>query len=198
MVEPSAGLKLADGSVVRPDGTVVKPKKQELVEVPSNTRAQKLVADTRKRIADLPAPPQSMNAVGVVLMYALFGLEDIEIALATNLSVDQIGRIKMLEAYAKMQDVVVDNLMTADTENVRSLIAQHQKKAVNKVVDLIENGDDSLALSAAKDLLDRGRNRPVDIVEHQHKLEGGLVIEVRKKSDAVVAPAIDVQFEETP
>ena len=47
------------------DGTVVKPKKQELVEVPSNTRAQKLVADTRKRIADLPAPPQSMNAVGV-------------------------------------------------------------------------------------------------------------------------------------
>jgi hypothetical protein len=188
----SAVLTLADGSTVMPDGKIVRPKKESTVEVPSHGQAQRLIAQTRRRVADLPALPKTMNTVSVVLSYTLFGLDEIEIAQATGLSTDQVGRIKMLEAYSRMQDEVIRSVIASDTGSVRDMIAQHSRKAVAKIIDIIDEGPDDLALSASKDILDRAGHRPVDIVEHHHRLDGGLVIEIRKKDDTASAPVIDI------
>ena|SRR5258708_7436762 len=185
-------LILHDGSKVLPSGKVVRPQKQSTIEVPSNSQAQKIIVQTRKRVADLPALPKTMNTVSVILSYTLFGLDDIEIAQATGLAVEQIGRIKMLEAYSRMQEEVINTVLRTDTNSVRDLIAQHSRMAVSKIVEIVENGADDLALSASRDLLDRAGHRPADIVEHHHKMDGGLVIEIRRKDDSASAPMIDI------
>lgn len=187
-----AVLVLADGSTVMPNGKVVRPKKESTVEVPSNGQAQRMIAQTRRRVADLPALPKTMNSISVVLSYTLFGLDETEVALATGLSVDQVGSIKMLEAYGRMQEEVTNAVLASDTGSVRDMISQHSRAAVSKIVDIVENGADDLALSASKDILDRAGHRPVDVVEHRHRLDGGLVIEIRKKDDTASAPMIDI------
>lgn len=191
LVDVEQGLRLADGSVVLPSGKVVKHNKQ-MVEVPSNTDAQRIVTATRRRLSDLPSVPRTMNAVSVVLCYTLFGLGDDEIAIATGMTVEQVGRIKMLEAYGSMQQTITDQIAQSDGSSVRNLLANHARTAAAKLVNLVENGDDSIALAAAKDVLDRGGHRPADVVEHRHKMEGGLTIEVRRKDDTVQTPVVDV------
>lgn len=191
--ETTEPLQLADGSVVMPDGKVVRPGKQEkTVEIPSHTEARNIVVATRRRLIDLPALPQQLNAISVVLTYSLFGLDEVDIAQATGLSVDQIARIKMHEAYGKMQEEVCEAVLTSDAASIRSVIAAHSRSAVQRIVDIARDGDDNTALSAAKDLLDRAGHRPVDIVEHRVKMEGGLTIEVRKRDDTDRTPVIDI------
>jgi hypothetical protein len=46
-------------------------------------------------------------------------------------------------------------------------------------------------MSAARDILDRSGHRPADVVEHRHRMDGGLVIEVVRR-DAVSVPTIDM------
>lgn len=191
LADVTEGLRLADGSVVLPSGKVMKHNKQ-MVEVPSNCDAQRIVTATRRRIADLPSVPRTMNAVSVVLCYTLFGLADEEIAIATGMTVEQVGRVKMLEAYGSMQQTIVQQINENDASTVRSLFVAQSRAAATKLVDLVENGEDSIALAAAKDVLDRAGHRPADVVEHRHKMEGGLTIEVRRKDDTVQTPVIDV------
>ena len=194
LAAPGEGLTLADGTIIMPDGRVKKPSRKPMVEVPSHSQAQAIVVNTRKRLADLPAVPQTMNAISVVLTYALFGLDDTEIAIATGFSVEQIGRIKTLEAYTQMQSAVVEQLLKNETVSVRSRIAALANSAVNKMEEALTDGPLDIAVSVARDVLDRSGNRAVDVVEHRHKMEGGLVIEVREKKHSDV-PVIDLTAE---
>lgn len=187
-------LVLADGSVVHPDGRVEKPGAPRLVEVPTNREAQQLVVQTRRRLADLPDVPRTMNAIGVVLSYTLFGLDNHEIALATGLTEQQVGNIKMLDAFDTMKNDVVTGILHAETDNVRDVFTQHARKAASSVVALLESGREDVRMKAASDILDRGGFRPADVVEHKHKLEGGLTIEIVRKRDDV-APVIDIMPE---
>ena len=58
--------------------------------------------------------------------------------------------------------------------------------------DLLDSDSESTRGVAAKDVLDRAGQRPVDVVEHRHKMEGGLTIEYVEKKDDI--PTIDVDF----
>jgi hypothetical protein len=49
---------------------------------------------------------------------------------------------------------------------------------------------------AAKDFLDRAGHRPADIVEHRHRMDGGLTIEIIRKDKDDVAPMIDMEITE--
>lgn len=188
---PDAGepLKLADGSLVYPNGKVVRPK-ATLVEVPTAEEAKRTVVAARRRIADLPAVPKAMNAISVVLCYTLFGLADEDIAIASGLSIDQIGQIKMLDAYETLQQELLQQIMQSDISDVRSMFVEHSKTAAKKIIEIARSDEGALALSAAKDILDRAGHRPADVVEHRHKMEGGLTITVVKKDND--APTIDL------
>lgn len=188
-------LKLADGRIVLPNGMIGKAEEPqpELVEVPTNTEAQRLVVAARRKLSELPELPRAMNTVSVVLSYSMFGLDDDEIAIATNLSVDQIGRIKVGDAYTQMHDAIVRSILDSETEVVRDVFTKNASKAAKVVVAALDEGTRADRMAAARDILDRSGHRPSDVVEHRHRMDGGLVIEIVRR-DAVL-PIIDMDKE---
>lgn len=197
LASPNEPLELADGTMIDPStGKVIKNDSSEMIEVPSNSEAQAIVIATRRRLSDLPAVPQKMNAISIVLTYSLFGLSDQDISIATNLSEEQVGRLKMLDAYADMRSKVVESIAASDAENIRSMFRENAKRAANRMSEFIRSNDETIALAASKDALDRDGHRPADIVEHRHKVEGGLHIEYVKTDNTADAVTIDVSTTE--
>jgi hypothetical protein len=135
-----------------------------------------------------------MNAVGVVLSYTLFGLDDEEIAIATGMSVDQIGRIKVGDPYTQMHEAIVRTVLDSETDVVRELFIKNAKSAANVVVRAMDEGTRADRMAAARDILDRSGHRPSDVVEHRHRMDGGLVIEIVKR-DSTQLPVIDMEVE---
>lgn len=169
-------LKLADGTLVHADGRIEKPSSQRYIEVPNATTAQKIVASTRRKLSDMPAPPRTMNAITVVLGYTLQGLDDSEIAVAIGSTIDAIKRIKMSPAYATCYDNIVKEIIENDKQSVRQMFSNMSHKAARKVDELIDSEDDQIALAASKDALDRAGLRPVDVVQHNINMSGELKI----------------------
>jgi len=189
-------LKLADGSLVYPGGRIVGPEGApppvRFVEIPTHREAQKVITATRRKLAELPEVPKTMNAVSIVLSYTLFGLGDDEIALATGLSVDQIGRIKCGDSFTQMHEAVVRNIMESETDIVRDLLAKNARNAAAAMVEALQAGNRADRMAAAKDILDRSGHRPADVVEHRHRVDGGLVIEYVKRDMGEKFPTIDM------
>jgi hypothetical protein len=195
-------LRLADGRLVYPNGRVVngQPVEQPVdetrfIEVPTHREAQQMIAATRRRISDLPEVPKTMNAIGVILSYTMFGLDDEEIAIATGLSVAQIGKMKLTDPYKQMYDGIVRTVMDNETDVVRELLAKHAKGAAMVMVEALDAGTRSDRMAAAKDILDRSGHRPSDVVEHRHRMDGGLVIEIVRKDSNPISPVIDMEVD---
>lgn len=182
-------LRLADGRVVYPGGDISDPRK--MVEVPTHQEAQRIITSTRRKVADLPALPKQMNAVSVVLSYVLFGLDDEEIAIATGLSAAQVHRIKASDPYSHLYDAVVKTVLDNEANTVREVFAKNAKRAANTVVEALDGGTRADRMAAARDILDRSGHRPADVVEHRHRMDGGLVIEIVRRDNAD-APTIDM------
>lgn len=197
MPMPTSGepLKLADGTLIAPNGKVVKKvvEPSSMIEVPSQTSAQRLVAATRRKLADLPALPTQMNVVSVVLMYTMLGINDSEIAVATGMSVEQIESLKAHDIYSRVQEEVGKNIILQDQSEIQSIIQRNAKNAAVKIAALMESDMEDIALRAAKDTLDRGGFRPADVVEHKHSMSGGLVIEVIKRDQSAKFPTITIE-----
>lgn len=189
-------LKLSDGRVVYPDGKIegLTSSEPQLVEVPTHAEAQRIVTAARRKLSELPEVPRTMNAIGAILSYTMFGLDDEEIAIATGLSADQIGRIKVSDPYSQMHDAVVRTVLDSETNVVRDLFVKNAKSAAEVVVRALEEGTRSDRMAAAKDILDRSGHRPSDVVEHRHRVDGGLVIEIVKR-DTQQLPVIDMEVE---
>lgn len=197
-------LKLADGTLVFPDGRVValgggvpspSPRLVDIVTVPTNREAQRLVVAARKKLSDLPDVPRNMNAIGVVLSYTLFGLDDDEIAVATGMTSAQVSRIKAGDAYTTMSDEVVRSIVSAESGDIRDLFVKQSRTAASTMFDALNSSKAQDRITAAKDILDRSGFRPNDVVEHRHRLEGGLTIEIIRK-DEVALPTIDIEVED--
>lgn len=191
-------LKLSDGRMVYPDGRIggdgFDSRPTEFVEVPTHAEAQRIVTAARRKLSELPEVPRTMNAVGVVLSYTLFGLDDEEIAIATGMSVDQIGRIKVGDPYSQMHEAIVRTVLDSETDVVRELFIKNAKSAAQVVVRAMDEGTRADRMAAARDILDRSGHRPSDVVEHRHRMDGGLVIEIVKR-DSAQLPVIDMERE---
>ena len=187
-------LRLLDGSVVYPGGRVdAAGGSGTFVEIPTHREAQRIITQTRRKLVDLPEVPKTMNAVGAVLSYTLFGLDDEEIAIATGLTVDQIGRLKCSDPYTQMYDGVVRTVIDSETDVVRELLAKNAKDAAKVVVDAMHNGSRADRMAAARDVLDRSGHRPADVVEHRHRMDGGLVIEIVRRGSGDNVPTIEME-----
>jgi hypothetical protein len=196
MSEPNFAhpLRLADGRIVYPEGEIsTGPEPNSVaVEIPSADDAVRIVTAARRKLSELPEVPRTMNAVSVILSYSLFGLDDEEIAIATSLTVEQIGRIKVGDAYTQMHDAVVRTVLESETNVVRELFVKKARDAAQVVVRAMQEGSRADRLAAAKDILDRSGHRPSDVVEHRHRMDGGLVIEIVKRDGAQV-PIIEME-----
>lgn len=184
-----------DGTITLADGTVIsmttgRPVRDRngvapgYVAVPTNTEAVREVTRARRRIADLPDTPERMNIISCVASYYLFGLSDFEIAHALNVTEQQVGNIKTTDAFNKLIEAMTESIVEGGKDDVRMLIEQNARNAVQNIVTLMSSDDEKVAVVAAKDILDRAGHRPSDVVEHRHRIEGGLTIEyVRKNAD---------------
>jgi hypothetical protein len=178
-----------------PDGTMQgepPAEKPEYVEVPTHEEAQRIVTAARRKLSELPEVPRTMNAVSVVLSYSLFGLDDEEIAIATGMTIAQIGRIKVGDAYTQMHDAIVRTVLDSETSVVRELFTKNARNAAQVMVRAMEEGARADRMAAARDILDRSGHRPSDVVEHRHRMDGGLVIEIVKR-DGAQMPVIDME-----
>jgi hypothetical protein len=189
-------LVLADGTKIDPiSGGVVKDE-EVLVRVPNNIEIKREIVASRMRIADLPVPPAQMNTLSVILSYSLQGISDNDISNVLSLPIDTVSNIKESDAYKDLQKVIVSKIVESDASDVRNMFVTNSMSAANVMVGVMEDAENGpvTRMTAAKDVLDRAGQRPVDIVEHRHKMEGGLTIEyVEKKSDI---PTIDITPEE--
>lgn len=183
-IDPATGKRIVEG--------VTKQQVEQMIEVPPAIEAQRLVINARRKIADLPAVPNTMNAVSVVLAYSMFGLSDDEIAVATKLTVDQVTRMKASPIYEQYSAVIVENLMHSDTENVRNLFAAHTRAAVSTLVAGLTSPKATDRLKAADSLLDRAGHRPADIVQHNHIMGNELRIVVVEKNERDQGEIIDL------
>lgn len=193
-------LVLADGTKINPTtGEVLKDRKQRtaFTEVPAPSIAQALVVKSRKSVADLPAAPAQLTGVALVAFYTLFGLgdRDISLALDSKISEDQVRRIRTLDAYKDFMNDAKANIIDSSTDLVRDVFQQNAVGAARTVVELAQSDNDVLAFKASQDILDRAGHRPVDIVEHRHKMEDALQIVYIERNLDEQAPAIDVEFE---
>ena len=61
------------------------------------------------------------------------------------------------------------------------------------MVDTVNNNEMGIntRMTAANNILDRAGHRPADIIEHRHKVEGGLTIEYIKNEEQNI-PTIDI------
>lgn len=197
LADASQPLVLADGTVINPE-TGKPQRERKFVEVPSNSEAQKIVLNARRSVADLPAPPKEMNALGLVAFYTLFGLSETQVAIALDnrLSVEQIKMIKDSELFQEFMQSAKENLLDAAKDDVNSLIKQHAREAAMRIVEHASSENDVLSFKASQDILDRAGHRPADVVHHKHQMEDALQIVVIKRNDDKLPTIDDAVFEE--
>jgi len=188
LAQSNEPLRLADGSVVYPGGRIQHNDAPAVESVGGHSGKVRV----KRKVSDLPEAPQMMNAVAVVLAYALYGLDDEAIAEVSKLSVEQVERIRKCDPYTQMYDAVVRSVMDAETDVVREFIAKNAKNAAQIMVEALGAGNRSDRMAAARDILDRSGHRPSDVVEHRHSVDGGLVIEYVKRNDEKM-PTINME-----
>jgi hypothetical protein len=181
-------LVLADGTKINPvDGRPVQ-EEEVVVEVPNTATLQREVTAARMRISDLPMPPQQMNSLSVILSYSLQGVTDEDIGILLHVSTEQINNIKASDAYKELQETIVKNIVESDSSNIRGLFVQKSEKAAKTMFGLMDSEIETTQMAAAKDVLDRAGQRPVDVVEHRHHMEGGLTIKYVEEAKDEVPP----------
>lgn len=184
-------LRLADGTEIDPtDGTVVPNNEPPLIEVPNTSDIQRQIVASRKRISDLPVPPAQMNTLSVIISYTLFGITDEDISNTLAIPLDQLKTIKASDAYDDLQQQLLKNILDSDASDVRNMFVAQSRNAADRMFSLLNSNNEATVGTAAKDILDRAGQRPVDVVEHRHKVEGGLTIEYVEKKDDI--PTIDL------
>lgn len=188
-------LTLADGTVINTQtGQRVLPGH---VVVPTNEEAVQEVTRVRKRLADLPDIPQGqLNITAVVCTFYMFGLEDFEIAHAVGLTETQVQNIKMTAAFDDLVETLRGNMLEGQQDDIRSLLVSHANTAARTMVNELSSSNGQNRIVAAKDIMDRAGFRPADVVEHRHKVEGGLTIEYVKKGGEENMPTLDITAED--
>lgn len=193
-------LRLADGTLIYKNGKITPPVMEPEVEAVSESEpsaefdASRLVIAVQRRLRDLPENTKTMNGIAAVLGYTLFGLSDDDIAEAIGTTAERIQSIRSMPSYQLLRSDAITNVISAEQADVRELFVKHSRKAVNTVVEGMSAKRTSDRLKAAGDILDRSGFRPADVVEHRHRLEGGLTIEVIKKT--VNVPVVDIELTE--
>lgn len=185
-------LTLADGRVIMPNGKMARPEQPTAV-TPVIELGDVVVEPQVRKLDDLPDVPRVMNAVCLVLAYKLFGLSNEDIASATGTDAERIERIVGSDAYSDMHRTVVSSVMDCVSSDVRGLFQRHSRRAVGVLVETLSEGKRADKLAAARDILDRAGHRPNDVVEHRHRMEGGLTIEVIRRDGSAEVPTINME-----
>lgn len=192
-------IKLHDGTLINTTtGKRFKPQsdiEKAMTVISKNEEVADFVVPKRRYLDELPAKAELMNPIAVVLMYRLFGMHDDDIAYLISVPVEKIQALADMPEFAKLREVILGNIREFDQDLVRKTLNKNSIIAANAIVGMLSDEDASPGerLSAAKDILDRTGNRPADIVEHRHSINGGLNIRIIKQAAVSELPIIDME-----
>jgi transposase len=167
------------------DGSIVQPSPAasfERINVPSMREAQRLVANTRRKLIDLPGTPQQLTAYGAIIAYTASGISDAEIGVALGISAAQVAQIKSTPAYQSMEHSVIEAARKVAEHEVQKILASKETKAATRLTELVESVDEKVALTAARDVLDRRGHKPAEKVDVRQQMESTfrIVVEDRR------------------
>lgn len=186
--DPNAPLLIGDGVAVMPATPFSR------IEVPSNSKAQRLVASTKRKLADLPAIPEHLNTFAVLLVYTASGLSDNEIAFTLGATPSQLAKMREHRAYKQLEQHMVEAVSLQSKTEVASILANKEVAAAEKLGDLLDSDDHRIALQAANSVLDRRGHTAKQQVDPAQEMRATFRIEVvDKRHDAT--PIIDLEIE---
>lgn len=145
-----------------------------------------------KRTDELPVEASQMPAYATILAYTLLGVTDADIGRTLKVDYDKIIAIKESGQYTELQVMLMSAVAIVGQNDVRGVFDKYAKNAAAELISQMNSKNEVARSMAAKDVLDRAGHRPADIVEHKHKVEGGLTIEYIKK-DSIEPVTIDME-----
>lgn len=186
-----ANLPLANGIIIdtktgqamapklSPDETVSRVKPRDVNRTVERARDTNNKA-IRASIADLPADPSATTTAGVVWLYYMLGLNDVDIATCTGLTMQQVDLIKGMKLFGQLDTMIISNSAKLSSASIETRIHSMANKSMGVIEDIMDDGevDAAVKLRAAQDLLDRAGHSSKQISDKKSLLEGGLVIRV--------------------
>jgi hypothetical protein len=163
-VVDEVALHLPDGLVVLKSGKVVrpvpqpteKPVEQKSVrvarEIKSGRQASEALERIHRKLGDLPEQAEKMNAIACVLMYTGVGLDDGDIALALKTSVENIMRLKQLDAYRQLSEMFDKAVFDDAKTQANHIVSRAAARAAHRIVDFIDDDDALVSMSASKEV----------------------------------------------
>lgn len=197
-------IVLADGSVVDPatrkvDNIPGKPKKtvgKTDYAAPSvRMLAKERRHTTKRRVYDLPVDPKTANMFALVIFYVLLGLPDADICECSGLTPYQLEWVKGNDNYDELRSMLVGEVRASQQSDVRGLLEDSAGDAAERILALMDSGDEKVSLAAAKDVLDRAGHRPADIVEHRHSFDNEMRIRIIE-DQTIDLPSVAVDVED--
>lgn len=188
-------VELADGTKVSTTtGEVIREEKPRASASLPNTSVAPSESNSfvTTRLSDLPLEPKKMNGVAALIVYRLLGMPDHDIAEALGTDVEKVKAISNAQVFSDLFTKVTNEVMDRNSENMRIRLASLAQDALNKVYDIMSDGDDKNALKAAQDILDRAGHRPADVIMHKHEVNGGLKIEFIARKAEKDLPSITI------
>jgi hypothetical protein len=210
-VEECEVLVLADGTKInKATGEVIRPESEapELLSVDEGVdnsvgdeaEGEAEVAEIKRllpvnrHINDLPGDTNSTKAIGLITALSLYGINDREISFICGTEMEKIIAIKQSERYNDMLGGIIENVMRAQSDNIRAIFVNNAKEAAHHIVSGLNSKVPEVRHMSAKEVLDRGGFRPVDVVEHRVRHENELKI-VHIRGDAEKSVVIEADYE---
>jgi len=203
-------LVLADGTKInKRTGEVIRDKVEDVQLLDVDGAGDSVVEDetgeteigeikrllpVNRHLNDLPGDNNSTKAIGLITALTLFGINDREISFICNTDMEKVVAIKQSERYNDMVNGVIENVMRAQSDNIRAIFVNNAKEAAQHIVSGLRSKVPDIRHMSAKEVLDRGGFRPVDVVEHRVRHENELKI-VHIRGDAEKSVTIDADYE---
>lgn len=144
-------LVLADGMEIGPE-TDGQEDDQPTAQLNSRT-----FKPTKKRtLKELPTKPMMINAIACAFMYTVLGVGDREIALALNITSQELIAVRKHPAYQECFEAVLDQFISVNSSLLQARLAAYGMTAVDNIIDIAATAKkDEVRLSANKDIADR-------------------------------------------
>jgi DNA-binding transcriptional MerR regulator len=152
--------------------------------------AQRLVTTTRRKLADLPGTTEQLSMYGAIIAFTASGISDAEIAVALQIPQQQVAAIKQSGPYRAMESSVIEAAKAVAEAEVQRVLAEKEHKAAQRLTELVDSVDEKIALTAARDVLDRRGHTAAQRVDIRQQMENTFRIVVE---DRRATPVIDME-----
>ena len=195
---PTVKMKLPNGKYLLPDGSVVSeiPAPQVAVttvrEIQSGRAAARTLERVHRKLGDLPQMEfKQLNAVATIVLYSHIGLNDEDIAQTLGTSIENVQRVKELDAYKQLAEMFDTQTFEGAKKTATHLIAKASGRAAEVLIGTLESRNELNALAASKEVL---RMNGVSTEQTEVK-KSGLNIKIVRKGESTREETLTVEIE---